>query len=106
MIWRSTDEVPYLDMTPGFFRTLIGALVVIGIGLAVIPLLAALDLARGGGGFGICPDGVWLCAAPYLPVVRLTGLVGLGIGAVAVGVRLARRGLRWAERDGGGSSTQ
>ncbi len=91
-------------MTPGFFRTLIGALVVIGIALAVIPLLAALDLARGGSGFGICPDGVWLCAAPYLPVVRLTGLVGLGIGGVAVGIRLARRGLRWAEREEGGSS--
>ncbi|MYA38659.1 MAG: hypothetical protein F4Y36_03480 [Acidimicrobiia bacterium] len=76
----------------------IAALVVFAIVLALIPLLAALDLARGGSGFGICPDGVWLCSDPYLPVVRLTGLVGLGIGAVAVGIRLARRGLRWAER--------
>ena len=86
-------------MTPGFFRALIGALVVIGLALAVIPLLAALDLARGGRGFGICPDGVWLCASPYLPVLRVTGLVGLGMGAVAVGIRLARRGLRWAEKE-------
>ena len=92
-------------MTIGFFRILIGALVVIAIALAVIPLLAALDLARGGSGFGICPEGVWLCAAPYGPVVRLTGLVGLGMGAVAVGIRLARRGLRWAERQEGKSST-
>ncbi len=80
------------------FRVVIGALVVFAIVLAVIPLLAALDLARGGSGFGICPDGVWLCSDPYLPVVRLTGLVGLGMGAVAVGIRFARRGLRWAER--------
>ncbi len=86
-------------MTPGFFRALIGVLVVIGLALAVIPLLAALDLARGGRGFGICPDGVWLCASPYLPVLRVTGLVGLGMGAVAVGIRLARRGLRWAEKE-------
>ncbi|MDE0674038.1 MAG: hypothetical protein OXI06_03050 [bacterium] len=80
------------------FRVVIAALVVFAIVLALIPLLAALDLARGGSGFGICPDGVWLCSDPYLPVVRLTGLVGLGIGAVAVGIRLARRGLRRAER--------
>ncbi len=91
-------------MTPGFFRALIGALVVIGLALAVIPLLAALDLARGGRGFGICPDGVWLCASPYLPVLRVTGLVGLGMGAVAVGIRLARRGLRWAEKEETSSS--
>lgn len=86
-------------MTTGFFRVLIGVLVVTGLALALIPLLAALDLARGGRGFGICPDGVWLCASPYFPVLRLTGLVGLGMGAVAVGIRLARRGLRWAERE-------
>lgn len=91
-------------MTPGFFRMLIGALVVIAVALAVIPLLAALDLARGGSGFGICPDGVWLCTFPYLPVARLTGLVGLGMGAVAVGIRLARRGLRWAQQNEGGPS--
>ena len=87
-------------MTAGFFRALIGVLVVAAVGLAVIPLLAALDLARGGSGFGVCPEGVWLCVSPYLPVLRLTGLVGLGMGAVAVGIRLARRGLRWAEREG------
>lgn len=86
-------------MTSGFFRALIGTLVVVGLILGVIPLLAALDLARGGRGFGICPEGVWLCASPYLPVLRLTGLVGLGMGVVAVGIRLARRGLRWAERE-------
>lgn len=80
------------------FRVVIGTLVMFAIMLAVIPLLAALDLARGGSGFGICPDGVWLCSDPYLPVARLTGLVGLGMGAVAVGLRFARKGLRWAER--------
>ncbi len=86
-------------MTPGFFRAVISSLVVIGLALALIPLLAALDLARGGRGFGICPDGVWLCASPYVAVLRLTGLVGLGMGAVAVGIRFARRGLRWAEQE-------
>jgi hypothetical protein len=91
-------------MTPGFFRLLIGVLVVAVIGLAVIPLMAALNLARGGSGFGICPDGVWLCSSPYLPVIRLTGMVALGMGAVAVGLRLARRGLRWAERERTGST--
>lgn len=88
-------------MTPGFFRMLIGGLVLVAIALAVIPLLAALDLARGGSGFGICPEGVWLCKSPYLPVARLTGLVALGMAAVAMGIRLARRGLRWAEREEG-----
>lgn len=106
MILSTPDAVTYRSMTPGFFRMLIGALVVIAIVLALVPLLAALDLARGGSGFGICPDGVWLCASPYLPVVRLTGLVGLGMGASAVAIRLARRGLGWAEREEGGSSSQ
>ncbi len=87
-------------MSPLVFRVLIGFLVVIAVVLAVIPLLAALDLARGGSGLGICPDGVWLCTDPYLPVVRLTGLVAVAMGAVAVGIRLARRGLRWSERAG------
>ena len=90
-------------MTPGFFRVLIGGLVVMAIVLAVIPVLAALDLARGGSGFGICPEGVWLCSAPYLAVVRLTGLVGVGMGVVAVAIRLARRGLRWSEQEERGS---
>lgn len=97
--------VPYLFMTQGFFRMLIGALVVVAIALAVIPLVAALDLARGGSGFGICPEGVWLCESPYLPVARLTGWVGLGMGAAAIGIRLARRGLRWAQREEGGSTS-
>ncbi len=86
-------------MNSAFFRLVIGVLVVIAVVLAVIPLLAALDLARGGSGFGICPDGVWLCADPYLPVARLTGLVAVGMGAVAVVIRLTRRGLRWAEQE-------
>ena len=86
-------------MGSAFFRLVIGVLVVIAVVLAVIPLLAALDLARGGSGFGICPDGVWLCADPYLPVARLTGLMGAGMGAVTVVIRLARRGLRWAEQE-------
>ncbi len=93
-------------MGPGFFRLVIGALVMIAVVLAVIPLLAALDLARGGSGFGVCPDGVWLCSDPYLPVAQLTGWVGVGMGAVAVALRLARRGLRWAEREAGLSSPQ
>lgn len=90
--------VPYHMMGSVVFRVVIGALVIFAIVLAVVPLLAALDLARGGSGFGICPDGVFLCSDPYLPVARLTGLVGLAMGAVAVGIRFARRGLRWAER--------
>jgi hypothetical protein len=46
-------------------RVVIGALIVAIVGVALVPLLVLLDLAGGGDGYGLCPDGIASCHTSY-----------------------------------------
>lgn len=76
-------------------RILLGVLVAIVIAAAAAPMLVIADLAGGGTGWGLCPDGITTCttsyfAGPELALVLLFVLFG-ALGGVAICSRLIRR---------------
>lgn len=66
--------------------------------VAATPLFVLLDLASGGSGYGLCPEGVEACRSPYTAGPELTvALVVLLFGLVAL-LRVTLRTMRRAER--------
>ncbi|GIU92946.1 MAG: hypothetical protein KatS3mg011_1852 [Acidimicrobiia bacterium] len=74
--------------TRSLLRLLRLVLILVGVGLAAIPLLALFDLARGGTGLGLCPDGLADCDAGFEAAPRLTVLLVVGLLVVLAGLRL------------------
>lgn len=76
-------------------RILLGALVVIVVAVAVAPLLVIADLAGGGTGWGLCPEGISTCATSYFAGPELLAILAFSLlaslGGIAVCVRLIRR---------------
>ena len=53
--------------------------------VAVVPLFVLLDLAGGGSGYGMCPDGLQACDLPYTAWLELAaGLVLVIFGLIAL----------------------
>lgn len=68
------------------------------VAVSVVPLLVLLDLARGGGGYGMCPGGLQACDIPYTAWLELAaGLVLVIFGLIAL-LRLTMRVVRREER--------
>ena len=64
----------------------------------MVPLLVLLDLAEGGGGYGMCPSGLQACEVPYTAWLELAaGLVLVIFGLIAL-VRLTMKVVRREER--------
>lgn len=80
------------------FRILVGVLVLAAVAIAAVPLGVVFDLARGGNGFGLCPGGIDRCRNPYTAAPELAILLTVGLFVVLGALRLAQRGLRWAQR--------
>lgn len=76
-------------------RILLGVLVVILLGAAVVPLLVVADLASGGTGWGLCPEGLRACSTSYFAGPELLAILVFVLlataGGIAVCVRLIRR---------------
>lgn len=83
-------------MTP--LRLVIGALIAVAIGIALIPLAVLLDLHEGGTGWGLCSGGLAGCRNSYFAgfefVAYILGSLFLVLAAIQVIVKL----LRWLER--------
>ena len=76
-------------------RILLGVLVAIAVAAAVTPIVVIADLAGGGIGWGLCPDGIATCttsyfAGPELLAILLLVLFG-ALGGIAICNRLIRR---------------
>lgn len=81
-------------------RLLIGVLVAVIVGIALIPLFVLLDMRSGGTGWGLCNDGFGRCRTSYFSGFELlAGLLLILLGLVlAIGVLM--RLLRYLrERD-------
>ena len=81
------------------FRILIGVLVLGAVAIAAVPLAIVFDLAGGGDGYGLCPGGISRCRTPYTAAPELAILLKVGLFVVLGSLRLAQRGLRWAQRE-------
>ena len=76
-------------------RILLGVLVGIVVAAAVAPMLVLADLAGGGTGSGLCPDGVSTCTTSYFAGPELLAILLLvlfaALGGIAICNRLIRR---------------
>jgi cytochrome c biogenesis protein CcdA len=81
-----------------WLRIIIGVLLIAVVLVSVVPLLVLLDLAQGGGGYGMCPDGLQACDIPYTGWLELAaGLVLVIFGLIAL-LRLTMKVVRREER--------
>jgi cytochrome c biogenesis protein CcdA len=81
-----------------WLRIIVGVLLIAVVLVAVVPLLVLLDLAEGGSGYGLCPDGLQACEVPYTAWLELAaGLVLVIFGLIAL-LRLTMKVVRREER--------
>lgn len=85
---------------PNLIRLAILVLSVIGVGIALVPLLVLLDLASGGSGLGVCPDGIENCPRPYSAGAEMMIILTIALFAVVLGIRVLVRFARKAQEDG------
>ncbi|MEN8233546.1 MAG: hypothetical protein ABFR89_01305 [Actinomycetota bacterium] len=78
-------------------RILLGVAVAVVVAAALVPLLVIADLAGGGSGWGLCPEGLGACSTSYFAGPELFLLL-LGVLFVALGtIGLCLRGIRYFE---------
>jgi len=85
-------------MTMLWLKVVRGALFMAAMMLAVVPLAVLVDLSSGGTGYGLCPRGLAGCDTPYTAGPELAVILGVGLFALAGGVRFISRVIRRIER--------
>lgn len=83
------------DMTP--LRVVIGVLIAVAIGIALVPLAVLVDLHDGGTGWGLCAEGLEGCRNSYFAGFELFGGVVLALFVVLALIHVCVRWLRWME---------
>lgn len=56
-------------------RIVIGVVIAAIVVVAMVPMIALVDLAGGGDGLGLCPDGIGSCGTSYFDGPELLGLL-------------------------------
>lgn len=85
-------------LKPNLIRAGVVALSVVGVIIAALPLLILIDMARGGPGFGVCPDGIESCPRPFSAGPELVILLVVALALVVLGIRLLMKVARAEER--------
>lgn len=80
-------------------RLAVFALVVLAIAIGIVPILVLIDLLEGGTGWGLCPQGIELCAKPYSTGAELIIILTLGLFLTVAGIRLLVRLARRLQDD-------
>jgi hypothetical protein len=79
-------------------RTLLGVLIAVAIATALVPMLVVADLAGGGSGWGLCPDGIGTCSSSYFAGPELLALLLVVLFAILAGIAVCTRWIRRLER--------
>jgi hypothetical protein len=79
-------------------RVLRVVLIVAAVAVAAVPLLVIFDLASGGTGYGLCPDGLSACRNPYSAAPELSITLTVGMMVVLAGLRITNRAYRRIDR--------
>lgn len=72
-------------------RILLGVLIAIVVAAAVAPMLVIADLAGGGTGWGLCPDGITTCTTSYFAGPELLAILLFVLFAALGGVAICNR---------------
>jgi succinate dehydrogenase/fumarate reductase cytochrome b subunit len=75
-------------LKPNLIRLAIIILSGIGVVVALVPMLVLVDLAAGGTGFGVCPDGIENCPRPYSAGAEMIIALTIVLFAVILGIRV------------------
>jgi hypothetical protein len=75
-------------------RLMLGLIVAAMAGICAMPLLVLLDLAGGGSGWGLCPEGINSCRTSYFDGPELLGMLALALFFLLVLLRLTWRLMR------------
>lgn len=78
-------------------RVVIGFLVAAIVAIAAVPLFVLRDLASGGSGWGLCPDGLDGCSTSYFAGFELLAWLAGALVAVAALLRVTVKLLRRVE---------
>lgn len=84
-------------------RLLIGALVAVIVGVALIPLYVLLDLRSGGTGWGLCAEGFGRCRTSYFSGLELVAALLLVMLALVLAIGILVRLLRFLRRRSSGT---
>lgn len=85
-------------LKPNVIRVLVIALSVLGVGVALLPLLILIDLSAGGTGYGVCPDGIENCPRPFSAGAELVIILVLALALIVLAIRLLMNLARAHER--------
>ena len=85
-------------LKPNLIRVLVIALSVLGVAIAALPLLILIDLASGGAGYGVCPDGIENCPRPFSAGAELVIILVAVLAVVVLAIRMLMRMARSHQR--------
>lgn len=85
-------------LKPNLIRVVVVALSVLGVGIALLPLLVLVDLSAGGTGLGVCPDGIENCPRPFSAGGELAIILVVALALVVLAIRVFMRMAREHER--------
>lgn len=78
-------------------RILLGVLVAVAVATALVPMLVIADLAGGGSGWGLCPDGLGTCSTSYFTGPELLAFLLVVLFATLAGIAVCSRWIRRLE---------
>ena len=79
-------------------RILLGVLIAIALATALVPMLVIADLAGGGSGWGLCPEGLATCSTSYFAGPELLLLLLVVLFATLAGIAVCSRWIRRLQR--------
>ncbi len=79
-------------------RVIVGGLIATIVAITLLPMLVLLDLAGGGDGWGMCPDGLASCHTSYFSGPELAAGLMILVFLLLFLLRLALHGQRIVDR--------
>ena len=70
-------------------RIVIGSVIATIVVVALVPMMALVDLAGGGDGFGLCPEGISSCRTSYFDGPELLGVLSILLFLLLIILRAA-----------------
>ena len=80
------------------FRILLGVLIAVAVATALVPMLVIADLAGGGSGWGLCPEGIGTCSTSYFAGPELLAVLLVVLFATLAGIAVCTRWIRRLEK--------
>lgn len=77
---------------------MLGVLIAVAVAAAVVPMLVVADLAGGGSGWGLCPNGLGTCSSSYFAGPELLAFLLIVLFAALAGIGVCSRWIRRLER--------